>query len=145
MKRCFASLFAAGIVATLMVVGCGDSATVSQPDTAPPLAPVILGARGDDGTVGIWWRTNTEPDLAGYLVYVTEAGLTRRMSQFPIENNYVTWEADGLESVHLYVTAIDWAGNESSPSVTKIVSPVRGDQDKGPIDGLQNKELAQPR
>ena len=99
MKRCFASLFAVGIVATLLVVGCGDSATVSQPDTAPPLAPVVLGARGSDGMVGLWWRGNTEPDLAGYHVYITQAGLTRRMSRYPIQNTYVTWEAEGTESV----------------------------------------------
>jgi fibronectin type 3 domain-containing protein len=145
MKRCFASLFAVGIVATLMVVGCGDSATVSQPDTAPPLAPVVLGARGSDGMVGLWWRGNTEPDLAGYHIYITQGGLTQRMNRYPIENTYVSWVAESDESLQLYVTAVDWTGNESSPSVTKMVDPTRDGQDKLPVEGLDHKELSQPR
>lgn len=145
MKRCFASLFAVGIVAALFVVGCGDSATVSQPDTAPPLAPVILGARGGDGVVGIWWRTNTEPDLAGYHIYITQAGQTRRMSRYPIQNNYFSWDEIGTDTVQLYVTAVDWTGNESSPSATKMLSASRDGQIRSPVEGLDHKELDQPR
>ena len=137
MKRSFASLFAVLLMATLGVVGCGDSTTVSQPDTAPPLAPVVLGARGSDGAVGLWWRTNTEPDLAGYHVYATVDGVTQRMtSRVPIVETYFAWVADGNNSIALHVTAVDWAGNESSPSVTKLVSPSPAGDDHETVEGL---------
>lgn len=144
MKRCFASLFAVALVAVPLLVGCGDSATVSRPDTAPPLAPVILGARGADGTVGLWWRNNTEPDLAGYHVYKTDSGLTRRMTTFPIRETYMSWVEAGQETVELYVTAVDWTGNESSPSVTKEVNPARDARDREFEGGLPAKEFGEP-
>ena len=54
MKLSFASLFAILLISTFLLVGCGDSETVSKPDTTPPLAPVVLAlacsSSGDDSS-----------------------------------------------------------------------------------------------
>jgi hypothetical protein len=145
MKRSFAPLIAVALLAIVVMVGCTDSATVTQPpDTAPPLAPVLLGARGNEGTVGVWWQSNTEPDLAGYYVYATIGGITTRVTRTPIHNTYLSWQPQCNSPVTLHVTAIDWTGNESNPSQSKMVSPTR-DSSGGVMDNLLDKELNAPR
>ena len=59
------------VLALLPVVGlwgCGADTTTS-PDTTAPLAPQLDGATLDQGLVGVWWQPNSEPDLAGYVIY----------------------------------------------------------------------------
>lgn len=43
--------------------------TVITPDTTPPEAPTALTATPGDGSVGLDWADNAEPDLASYTVY----------------------------------------------------------------------------
>ena len=91
----------------------------------------------DHGIVGVWWQANTEPDLAGYFVYVVEDGVTRSAVTDPIASNYLLVDVGTTGSIEVYVTAIDFTGNESSPSNSRrpsaqIIDPNRdflgGDQ-----------------
>lgn len=43
--------------------------TVAMRDVFPPKAPVGLAAVPSTGSIDLSWEPNTEPDLAGYLVY----------------------------------------------------------------------------
>jgi hypothetical protein len=140
MKLSFASLFAIVLISAVLLVGCGDSETVSRPDTTPPLAPVVLGALGNDNAVGLWWQRNTEPDLAGYLVYKVERGVTTCVTRTPILDTYYAVTPNGYATVQLYVTALDWVGNESSPSQVQTANLSRSGGDREIIEGHESKE-----
>lgn len=118
MKRRSAIWIGLAVVPTLALVGCGSDPT-TIPDTTPPLAPQLTGAIFDDGAVGVWWEPNTEPDLAGYNVYLVENGVTRPAAPADSDKNFIvvpTGSTPGL--VQVYLTAKDFTGNESSPSET---------------------------
>jgi len=118
MKPRFVSLYALLLVPALLFVGCGDDEPTAM-DTVPPLAPVLNGANEDAGLVAVWWEENTEPDLAGYYLYLEQDGTTRLVNAAPLTNAYATIEVADGSLAHVYVTAVDWSGNESSPSATR--------------------------
>jgi hypothetical protein len=99
------------------VWGCTD--TTTAPDTTPPLAPHLDGATLNNGSVGVWWEPNTEPDLAGYYVYLVIDGTPQSAVPHPIADNSLVVDLNGSTGpVDVYVTAIDVSGNESSPSTS---------------------------
>jgi hypothetical protein len=120
MKKLLVLTLLAGI---FLCAGCGsDKGTqvLIPPDDAPPLAPTGLTWQVDNGGIAVLtWNLNTEPDLAGYRVYVYDpsprrAGsyvlqnpyelLTEERWTFPIQYDQVLW---------VRLTAVDAAGNES--------------------------------
>jgi hypothetical protein len=122
MKKLLVVALLAGIV---VFAGCGSdkSTQVSIPrDDAPPLAPTGLTWQVDNNGIAVLtWNLNTEPDLAGYRLYVynpnprreasyvlqnQDALLTEERWTCPIQYDQVLW---------VRVTAVDAAGNESSP------------------------------
>jgi len=108
--------FALLLVSALLVAGCGgDDAPGTIPDTIPPLTPIVSGVDGTSSTVYIWWEPNTEPDLAGYFVYVTVKDETVLANYQATTLNYMYVEVEDKE-VRLQVTAIDFSGNESGRS-----------------------------
>jgi endoglucanase len=127
MKRRYLTVLALWPLAALW--GCGAD-TTTTPDTTPPLAPQLGGATLQDGTLGVWWQANTEPDLAGYNVYLVEGGVTHSAAANPITSNYLIIDAGTASPIYVYVTAIDYSSNESSPSAslrasTQITDPIR--------------------
>ena len=116
MKRRFVMVLA--LMSLVAIWGCGGTDTTTTPDTTPPLAPQLAGADVYNGTIGVWWSANTEPDLAGYYVYYVQNGVTHNASTDPVTNNYLTIDAPSGSPVDVFVTAIDYSGNESSPSAT---------------------------
>ena len=114
MKRRFAMVLA--LMPLVAFWGCGGTDTTTTPDTTPPLAPQLGGATLQDGNIGVWWSANSEPDLAGYYVYYVENGVTHSASIDPVTSNYLLISSASAGPVDVYVTAIDFSGNESSPS-----------------------------
>jgi len=139
MKQSFACLVAVTLMLGMVLAGCGNSSSVSRPDTTPPLAPVVTGADAAGNTARIWWQGNTEPDLAGYTVYATMNGVTHRVNETPMMSTSLSVPANGAHQVTLYVTASDVSGNESSPSQSRAVIIVVPTKDRAPIQGLQDK------
>ena len=100
-------------------------AIVTPRDIFPPatpqsvLAAVIAGANGTPPEVDLSWSINSETDLAGYRVYRSEQQGTRGQ---PVTSDLLPTPAYRDTSVqpgHRYwytVTAVDRAGNESTPS-----------------------------
>jgi hypothetical protein len=127
--------------ATALVGGCGED-TIT-PDTTPPLAPVIEGATIDHEVVGIWWAPNTEPDLAGYNVYLTQNGQTWLTTSQPIVDNYISMHVEnGDAPIYVNVSAVDLSENESSLSATeRAVTPQDQDQHQTADDQVNQSTL----
>jgi hypothetical protein len=128
------------LVSVLAVAGCGgDNAPATIPDTVPPLTPVVDGVSGNGSVAYIWWEPNTEPDLAGYFVYVTVNDETHAVNATPTRYNYMYVDAEGT-AVRLQVSAIDHSGNESSRSAAWRIDrnatprPDRGDREPPALD-----------
>jgi hypothetical protein len=112
--------------------GCGSDKSTQAPvppDDAPPLMPIGLASSYGDGGFGVLtWAANTEPDLAGYRVYVFDPAPDR-------EGSYVLQNPDALlsdtrwqmavrygETFYARVTAVDAQGNESGASGPQAIS-----------------------
>ena len=103
--------------------------TVVMRNIFPPHAPTGLeaapgGATAVDRSIDLSWRPNTDPDLAGYIVYRQEidskgvaAGTATRLNPTPVVGPaYRDQTAIAGHRYAYYVTAVDTAGNESGPS-----------------------------
>lgn len=113
------------LAGAIVFSGCGSDKSTQVPlpsDDAPPLAPTGLTAQVDNSLIAVLsWAPNTEPDLAGYRVYIYDPDprrigsyvlqnpdepLSQTRWTFPIQYDQVLW---------VRITAVDAAGNESSP------------------------------
>jgi hypothetical protein len=103
--------------------------TMQMRDIFPPRAPSGLeaapgGVTAADRSIDLSWSPNTEPDLAGYIVYRQEidakgeaAGTAARLNPTPVVGP--AYRDQTAVAGHRYayrVTAVDTAGNESVPS-----------------------------
>jgi len=103
-----------------------------------PLTLILTPASGHSCVITLEWSPNTEPDLAGYVVYY---GASSRDYSSSIDvGNYTTCAISdsGFQEGQTYyftVTAYDEYGNESdfSEEVTYIFSPVDTD-----VDGISD-------
>jgi hypothetical protein len=104
-------------------------ATVVMRNIFPPHAPTGLeavpgGATAADRSIDLSWSPNTDPDLAGYIVYRQEidskgvvAGTATRLNPTPVVGPaYRDQTAIAGHRYAYHVTAVDTAGNESGPS-----------------------------
>lgn len=97
-------------------------------DNTPPGPPLLLTATPDGSTVALAWQANSEPDLAGYLVYrdgqlANESG-TVIGDLTPYLISGLTFADDTVpDGTHAYyLVAMDSAGNMSDQSNTLEVS-----------------------
>ncbi len=154
MKKLLVFALLAGV---FLFAGCGSdkSTQVSIPaDDAPPFAPTGLSWEvDDDGFAEVTWELNTEPDLAGYRVYVYDPD-PRRQGAYVLQNPYELLTEERWSCRIQYdqilwvrVTAVDAAGNESSadqpsritweaPEVPPATPPII----KPPLIGEQNPD-----
>jgi len=110
----------------------GDSqpAIVTAKDTFAPAAPQdVVGAVLPSGVAGasvvdLSWSLNVETDLAGYRIYRSEREGERGQLLSPEVLPTPAYRDSAAQSGHKYwytVTAVDRAGNESSPSGSALV------------------------
>jgi hypothetical protein len=110
---------------------------VTPLDTFPPAAPqalvaaVLPGAAPGSVLVDLSWSINLETDLAGYRVYRSEQEGAR--GQLVTADLLLTPAVrdTSVEPGHRYwytVTAVDRAGNESSPSAPVVVEVMQPSQ-----------------
>ena len=88
---------------------------------APPAPPSGLTASVAGGAVALDWADNTEPDLAGYRVYRVgplPGPAIRLTTGLLTSSGYTDSAAPPAVASTYRVTAVDSAGNESSPAST---------------------------
>lgn len=95
--------------------------TVVMHDTFPPRTPTGLAAVPSTDGIDLSWEPNTEPDLAGYIVYRRQVSATGDAIGSPTRLTSTPTPAPAFsdrtalpgQSYSYRVTAIDTAGNES--------------------------------
>jgi hypothetical protein len=122
MNRCVAVL-----LISALVTGCHDRST-SPTDLVPPAAPRGLRSITGDHEVFLSWLANTEGDVAGYRVYVSDCGdpdcRYDRVGQTRGTSFTVTQLPNGQTS-YFAVLAYDEAGNQSELSYDNIFDTPR--------------------
>ncbi|WP_103110846.1 hypothetical protein [Brevibacillus reuszeri] len=96
------------------------TAQTTSIDTTPPDRPELINIVNGFESGTATWKANTEPDLAGYNVYVNGV----KHNSFLLSN--LTYRIDNLvngTSYSITVTAVDYSGNESLPSNAMIMLP----------------------
>jgi fibronectin type 3 domain-containing protein len=96
-------------------------------DTFPPRTPTGLAAVPSTDGIDLSWEPNTEPDLAGYIVYRRQVSVTGEAIGTPTRLTSTPTPAPAFsdrtaqpgQSYSYRVTAIDTAGNES-PASTEV-------------------------
>jgi len=94
-------------------------------DTAPPAAPTGVVAAREGAGVRVRWSANSEPDVAGYIVYRAESstsGPSRITSTVVSSTDYLDASVPDIDRVWYEVSAIDESGNESAHSNTVAVT-----------------------
>ncbi len=126
------------------IIGSGSARVVGAPfdssfDSTPPAAPTGLIATPGDGTVGLTWTANGEPDLAGYNVYrstTSPVALTSPINGATLvaspayTDNSVT---NGTEYFYV-VTAVDDSTNQSTASNQASATPAGAAQQPTGLD-----------
>jgi len=93
---------------------------VDTKDVFPPKPPQQVVAVATEGAVDLSWAANTEPDLAGYIVYRSDSGSNpERISPPGAPLIAPAFRDTSAKAGHTYrysVSAVDTNGNESSRS-----------------------------
>ncbi len=102
-----------------------NSLPFSQRDKYPPAVPDMPEPGVAPGRVSVFWSANSEPDLAGYILYrSTDPNQPKPWTVItPPGFDKITFTDTNVENgktYFYYVRAIDKAGNQSDPS--KVVS-----------------------
>jgi hypothetical protein len=101
--------------------------TVLMRDTFPPQPPSGLAAIPGEGvpaSIDLSWEPDTDPDLAGYIVYRQKLnsagsfdGPASRLNPTPVPEPAYRDQTALPGQIYAYrVTAVDTVGNESAPS-----------------------------
>lgn len=99
--------------------------TIPPPDNTPPATPSGVKATAGDSEFFVDWNPVTEPDLAGYTVYVGSAADALVPILF-VEKPAALARVTGLENGKTYFYAVDaqdTSGNRSARSATASVTP----------------------
>ena len=113
----------------LTVYKSGDSSPPSNSEIlfaydnekVPPAQPTGFIATAYDPGVGLEWNPNTETDLAGYDVYLVEAGTPVKLNSELITTGTEYFHYEGLEGATYQVVAVNNLGYESTPAETVSV------------------------
>ena len=105
-----------------------NEASATPVDTTPPAAPTGLTATGSDGSVGLDWADNTEPDLASYNVKrsTTAGGPYTQIASGLTTSAYTDSTVTNGTTYYYVVTAVDTASNESANSNEASATPQAG-------------------
>lgn len=108
---------------TLSFFSCSE--ITAPADAFPPATPNNLSVLGGDGQALFRWEKNTEPDLKAYRLYRSENNKTNfSLLKAIIQTETYDRGLNYDSTYYYYLTAIDNAGNESSPTDIREVKPI---------------------
>ncbi|MDQ7779968.1 MAG: fibronectin type III domain-containing protein, partial [Planctomycetota bacterium] len=108
-------------------------------DTTPPTVPTGLIATAGDGQVMLTWNANSEPDLAGYEVYMGPSPGTKINAGLVPPSPTPSYLVTGLTNGETYIfaiVAVDTTGNGSALSEPASATP--GPDSTPPVAGVVN-------
>lgn len=108
---------AIALASVTLLSGCNDDHVVAPRDQSPPAAPRGLYSVTGDNQATLRWLANTERDVAGYRIYMSECATGAscpydRVGSTTGTSFVVAGLANGLTR-YFAVAAVDDAGNES--------------------------------
>ncbi|MHB8110640.1 MAG: fibronectin type III domain-containing protein [Syntrophorhabdaceae bacterium] len=104
------------------IEGEGTKATAVPRDKTAPGIPIALKAKKEGKAIVLTFEANTEPDFAGYNIYRIMGSQAQKVNTEPVkENKFIDRNPPDYRFVAYHVTAVDKAGNESSPSQEAVV------------------------
>jgi hypothetical protein len=114
-------------LAMALASGCNDS--TSPRDRTPPAAPRGVRSVTGDHTAYLTWLANTESDVAGYRVYISDCAGGPSCPYDPVgQTDGTTFAVGSLangETRYFAVAAYDRAGNESALSYDTVFDTPR--------------------
>ena len=117
------------LCSTVFLTGCFEDDSVSPRDVDPPAAPRGFYSVTGDGQVSLSWLPNTEPDVAGYRVYMSTCDAGPGCPYDPIgmttaDHIQIAGLANGVTRFYA-VAAYDRAGNEGDLSYETVFDTPR--------------------
>jgi len=90
---------------------------VQPSNDTPPAVPVGLKVVfADDGSIGLFWQSNAEADLNGYIVYRSTDSIKFAAINFTTYNYYVDDSLNYNTNYYYRITAVNIGDKESLPS-----------------------------
>lgn len=109
------------------IESAGTSANATPADVTAPAAPTGLVATVGDSLIDLDWDDNSEPDLAGYNVYVDDGnGYVKDNGALVATSDYQVTGLTNGQNYNFKVTAVDNSSNESSDSNVVTEAPEPG-------------------
>ena len=108
---------AVGSPEPLIESGASNEVCLARLDVLAPDPPAGLAALPKPGAIELLWSPSKEEDLAAYRVYRAEGGDPQRLVE--LSPGKAAWLDEGVKpgiSYRYTLTAVDRAGNESTPS-----------------------------
>jgi hypothetical protein len=100
----------------MITAGCDDDTSAPR-DLTPPAAPRGFYSVTGDGSVTLYWLENTERDLSGYRVFMSDCSSGQNCPYLRVGTTAgTTFTVNGLTNgvtQYFAVAAVDFAGNES--------------------------------
>ena len=99
-----------------------NSIAVAPIDKYPPAAPSLAPPGVAPGRIALFWSANSEPDLAGYILYrsvdpnLPKDKWTKLTTTIYTKTTFTDANVETGKTYYYYVKAVDNAGNESLPS-----------------------------
>lgn len=119
---------------SLTTAGCR---LLGSEDTTPPEAPSGLSAESQESAIALRWTAVGNGDLTGYNVYRSTSSIEEPSALNPAngadpvsEASFTDETVENGTTYHYVVTALDEAGNESSPSGEATKTPFASPPDR---------------
>ena len=101
-----------------------NSISITARDTFAPSAPQGLSVAGSPGRLSVFFAANPEGDIAGYNVFrstdpdLPKSSWTKLNQSLLTSTTYLDERVETGKRYYYYITAVDTAGNQSTPSET---------------------------